>query len=130
MFLKLRREFLGLERTEHHFLSLKQFVHRLTLACRSKWDSRNAPYERVIAHWEEDELGVLKEIRELELILRVTYHFPSKVCFTCVTGLTKQQPTKQAVPISPPTGTRANAGSAPLIIDTSNLSRGLNRIAA
>ena len=77
-FITLHEERAELVRTEFHFPNLNELVNALEIACKTKWKTRDSPYSRVIAllvHWEEDDLGVVAEIKELEEMLRDTYHF-------------------------------------------------------
>ena len=68
-----------LERTEFHISNLPTFVSALEAACTAKWATRDgSPYNRVIAllvRWQEDDLGVVDETKELEKILRDSYHY-------------------------------------------------------
>jgi len=77
-FITLHEKSLELERTEHHFPDLKTFVAKLSEAYSAKWSTRDIPYRRVVAfliHWEEDDLGVQKEVHSLEEVFRDSYHF-------------------------------------------------------
>jgi len=77
-FITLHEKCVELEKTAYHFPKLQAFVDKLALACQSKWDTRHVPYKKVIAlltHWGEDDLGVLKEISSLKLMLSDTYNY-------------------------------------------------------
>ncbi|KAK0725953.1 hypothetical protein B0H67DRAFT_143960 [Lasiosphaeris hirsuta] len=77
-FITLHEECAELEKTGFHFPDLHTFVAELNLACQAKWETRHVPYHQVIALlvcWEEDDLGVVKEIESLEIMLRDSYNF-------------------------------------------------------
>ena len=77
-FITLHEEFAELERTDFHFPNFRAFVDELNRTCQAKWKTRQVPYKRVSAllvRWEEDDLGVVKEIEMLHRIFHDTYHF-------------------------------------------------------
>jgi hypothetical protein len=77
-FISLYEESYELEKTEHHFPSLPKFIENLQLAYKARWNTRHMPYEKVTAlliYWEDDDLGVIKEIDDLKHVMSETYRF-------------------------------------------------------
>jgi len=77
-FVTLHEECAEQERTDFHFPNFRAFVDELNRTCQAKWKTRQVPYKRVSAllvRWEEDDLGVVKEIEMLRRIFHDTYHF-------------------------------------------------------
>jgi hypothetical protein len=77
-FITLHEERYELSKSEFHFPSLQRFINDLNRACTARWETRLSQYERVFAllvRWEDDDLGVVKEIGQLEGMFSDTYGF-------------------------------------------------------
>jgi hypothetical protein len=80
-FVTLHEEIREVTRTQHHFPSLPTFVNRLKHAYEHRWTTRKTPYKKVFAllvRWEEDDLVLKTEIKDLGRMFRDTYHFDTQ----------------------------------------------------
>ncbi|KAM7213271.1 NACHT domain containing protein [Rhypophila decipiens] len=69
-FITLREEICELEKTEHHYPWFPSFISDLNTATQAKWNTRDTPYNRVVAllvHWEEDDLGIQEILAEYDV---------------------------------------------------------------
>lgn len=77
-FITLQQEAREINRTQYHFPNLPTFVGRLKDAYERRWPTRQTPYKQVftlLIRWEDDDLGVEREIDDLVRMFRDTYRF-------------------------------------------------------